>query len=548
MIDFFDFTNYHFYIGIALAVVNAVLLCLEGYKFMQIIQLSGYHIRGYFDWLQNTRAKYFVRILMLVLLSSAGIIVTNVIFRVFTEPYSDYLSYLGLIFYFLFSGIFIKVMYDTPKKTPLKMTARMKRSMALLFFVNLIVSFGFILISSMFIDMFRFGAVALTPIMLPIVVPLVHLMMKPIEKMINKSYIRKAKKKLQAYPHLIKIGITGSYGKTSVKNALATILAEKYSVCKTPLNYNTPMGITRTVLENLMPFNQVLIAEMGARQQGDIKELCDIINPQYGIITSIGEQHMATFGSFENVKRTKAELSNFLKPEDYCVFNFDNEAVKEISSQAKCKKVFVSQKDNSVDVYVSDVKTTENGTKFVLNFGDNHIECKTKLLGTHNITNIILCVPIALKLGLTLSQIVEGIKKIQPTQHRLELISSPNNVLILDDTYNASIEGSKSALEVLNMFKGRRKIVITPGLVELGDMERLVNYEFAEKIAKVADVVIIVNQTNRLAIKQGLIDANFKEENIYLTDSVLESQKLLKDLIKEKDIILWENDLPDNYT
>jgi len=550
MIDFFDFTNWHFYIAILLSVINAGVLCLEGNKFMQIIQLSGYHMRGYFDWLQNTRAKYFLRLLMLVLLSVAGIIVTNVIFRAFSEPYSDYLSYLGLTFYFLFSGIFIKILFKTPKKTPLKMTNRMKRSMALLYVVNLVISFGFILLSTMFLDIFRFGAVALTPLLLPLTVPFVHWVMMPMEKAINYGFVVRAKKKLKEYPSLIKIGITGSFGKTSVKNALATILEEKYSVCATPLNYNTPMGITKTVLENLVPINQILIAEMGARQSGDIMELCNIIEPQYGIVTSVGEQHMATFGSFDNVKRTKAELPKYLGKEGFCVFNIDNDAVQEMSKESECQKALISIKQNDVDVWATDIETTEEGTNFTLHLKgeEKSLKCKTKLLGVHNITNLLLCVPLASKLGLTSKQIVEGIKKVQPISHRLQLVYAPNDVLILDDTYNASIEGSQRALEVLQMFKNRRKIVITPGLVELGTIERLANYEFGERISKIADIVVIVNQTHFLSIKQGLLDAKFKEENIYQADTVVLAQDLLKKILKKGDIILWENDLPDNYT
>lgn len=550
MIDFFDFTNWHFYIAIILSVINAGVLCLEGYKFMQIIQLSGYHMKGYFDWLQNTRAKYFLRLLMLVLLSAASIIVTNVIFRAFSEPYSDYLSYLGLITYFLLSVIFIKILFDTPKKTPLKMTNRMKRSMALLYFINLIISFGFILLSSMFIDIFRFGAVTLTPLLLPLTVPFVHWVMAPMEKAINYGFVVRAKKKLKEYPNLIKIGITGSFGKTSVKNALATILGEKYSVCATPLNYNTPMGITKTVLEYLAPINQVLIAEMGARQLGDITELCNIVEPQYGIVTSVGEQHIATFGSFDNVKRTKSELPKYLGKDGFCVFNTDNEAVSDMAKGSECNKALISIKQDDVDVWATDIETTEEGTNFTLHIkGETKsFKCQTKLLGVHNITNLLLCVPLAYKLGLTPKQIVDGIKKVQPISHRLQLVYAPNDVLILDDTYNASIEGSQRALEVLQMFKNRRKIVITPGLVELGTIERLSNYEFGERISKVADIVVIVNQTHYLSIKQGLLDAMFEERNIFQADTVIIAQDLLKTILKKGDIILWENDLPDNYT
>ncbi len=550
MIDFFDFSNGHFYIAIILSMVNAGILCLEGYKFMQIIQLSGYHMRGYFDWLRNTRAKYFIRILALVTLSVAAIIVTNIIFRVFSEPYSEYLSYLGLMFYFLFSYIFIKILYGTPKKTPLKITGRIKRSMVLLWFINLIISFGFVLLSTLFVDFFRFGAVALTPLFLPLTVPLAHLVMKPIENAINYQFVRKSKKKLAEHPALIKIGITGSFGKTSVKSALTTILSEKYSVCATPFNYNTPMGITRTVLDYLAPTNQILIAEMGARQMGDIAELCEIVKPQYGILTSVGEQHMATFGSFDSVKRTKAELPKYLGKEGFCVFNADSDAVFEIFGESECEKSVVSIKRQDTDFWASDIETTTEGTVFILHYAKNKegIKCKTKLLGVHNVTNLLLCVPLALRLGLTIKQIVEGIKKIQPINHRLQLVYAPNDVLILDDTYNASIEGSQRALDVLNMFKNRRKIVITPGLVELGRIERLANYEFGERISKVADMVIIVNQTHLLSIKQGLLDAKFDEKNIYQADTVLLAQDLLKSILQKGDIILWENDLPDNYT
>ncbi|MBR1925233.1 MAG: UDP-N-acetylmuramoyl-tripeptide--D-alanyl-D-alanine ligase [Clostridia bacterium] len=546
MIDFFDFSSGHFYVAVILSFLNAMLLCFEGYKFMQIIQLNGYHLTGYFDWLKNTREKYFGRIIMLVLLSCAGIVVTNVIFRIFATPLQYYLSYLGLIFYFLFSGIYLKVLYDSPKKIPLKMTARMRRSMGVFFVLSVFLTFALLLLSSLFTQIFRYGAVALMPLLLPLLAPFSHFLMIPIEKKISKNYIKKAEKKLSQFPNLIRIGITGSYGKTTIKNALKVILSEKYSVCITPQNYNTPMGITKTVLNDLKLTHQIFIAEMGARKVGDIKELCEIVKPTYGIIGTIGEQHMATFGSFENVKRTKAELADFLGKDGFCVFNGDNEKSLEIAERFVGERSVVAI-ENKFKIYAKNIKTSTKGTDFEICVGDNAIKCNTKLLGEHNIINILLCVPMALKLGLNLKEIANGISKISPVEHRLQLVNAPNNVIILDDTYNASIEGSRRALEVLSMFNDRRKIVITPGLVELGTMERLANYEFGERISEIADIVIIVNHTNEIALKQGLIDKEFDEEKIYNAENTIKAQEILTKIIKQNDVILWENDLPDSY-
>ena len=545
MIEFWSVENVDLWIGLGLAVINAVLLCFEGYKFMQIIQLSGYHIRGYFDWLKNTRAKHFVRLVMLALLSSAAMIVTNAIFN----AHLDYLAYIGLIVYFALSIFFIKNVYSAPKKTPLKMTNRMTRSMILLFVVNFIVSFGLIILSSMFIDIYRFGAVALTPIVLPVIVPFVHWIMKPIENMINKKYIYQARKKLKDYPKLIKIGITGSYGKTSVKNFLYTILSEKYNVCVTPMNYNTPMGITKTVIQFLSPGHQVLIAEMGARQLGDIKELCEIVEPKYGIVTSIAEQHLATFKTVENIVKTKSELPEYLGESGFCVFNIDDSTISSIYKKFKCEKTCVSILNNSnASVWADNIVTTTDGTDFSLHIEKEKIDCHTKLLGKHNISNLVMCVPLALKLGLSVEQIKKGIEKLNSVEHRLQMIKAENDVTILDDAYNASIEGSTQALEVLSMFKDRRKIIITPGLVELGKIERLANYEFGERMASVADLVVIVNKQHYLSIRQGLLDKNFDENKILQAQTFQDAQKIISELIMKGDIILWENDLPDNYT
>ena len=542
MSEFFDFSNWHFYIAIILSAVNALILCFEGYKFLQVIQLSGYHTRGYFDWLKGSGGAYVGRLAIVVVLSLACMLVTNVIL----DNYSDYLGYLGLIFYCLFSYIYIINVHLAPKKTPLKLTNRMNRANILMYILCFIFTFGLIILSSLYLPFLRFGIIAITPLILPILVPFVHWMLKPLEAGINKGYVRRAEKKLAQFPNLIKIGITGSFGKTSTKNFLATILSEKYSVCATPFNFNTPTGITKTVLQNLTLGHQVFIAEMGARQQGDIQELCEIVEPKYGILTSIGAQHIATFKSLENVKRTKMELPKYLGTKGFCVFNIDSPAVAEILPQSDCRKCTVSI-NGSADIFATDIVTSSEGTRFTLHMDKKTLECSTKLLGLHNIDNLLLCVALARELGLSDQQILSGISKVAPVEHRLQLINAENGVTILDDTYNASIEGSQRALEVLEMFEGRRKIVITPGLVELGTMERLENYNFGKRISKVANIVIIVNKSNYLSIRQGLLDSGFDETKIYEAENLFATQEIMKQILLSGDVILWENDLPDNY-
>ena len=542
MSEFFDFSNWHFYIAIILSAVNALILCFEGYKFLQVIQLSGYHTRGYFDWLKGSGGAYVGRLAIVVVLSLACMLVTNVIL----DNYSDYLGYLGLIFYCLFSYIYIINVHLAPKKTPLKLTNRMNRANILMYILCFIFTFGLIILSSLYLPFLRFGIIAITPLVLPILVPFVHWMLKPLEAGINKGYVRRAEKKLAQFPNLIKIGITGSFGKTSTKNFLATILSEKYSVCATPFNFNTPTGITKTVLQNLTLGHQVFIAEMGARQQGDIQELCEIVEPKYGILTSIGAQHIATFKSLENVKRTKMELPKYLGTKGFCVFNIDSPAVAEILPQSDCRKCTVSI-NGPADIFATDIVTSSEGTRFTLHMDKKTLECSTKLLGLHNIDNLLLCVALARELGLSDQQILSGISKVAPVEHRLQLINAENGVTILDDTYNASIEGSQRALEVLEMFEGRRKIVITPGLVELGTMERLENYNFGKRISKVANIVIIVNKSNYLSIRQGLLDSGFDETKIYEAENLFATQEIMKQILLSGDVILWENDLPDNY-
>lgn len=545
--DFFDLGNIHFILAFFLSIANAALLCLIAGKFLQILQLSGYKIRGYNVWLKDTKARYISRIAMLSFLSLACVLVTNALFDVYHQD-SIY-SYLGLIFYIYFSIVFIIHMVNSPQKTPLAQTRRMARLISCLFILCMGITFVLIWVCTEWLYFIKFGVMVLTPLLLPVLVPLAHFIMLPLETFIRWNYIRKAKKKLASRPDLIRIGITGSYAKTSVKHILFDMLSEKYNVCMSPHSFNTPMGLTKVVLKYLKSENQILIAEMGAKQVGDIAYLCNIINPQHAIITGIGSQHLETFGSVENIKKTKNELVLALPENANVVFNMENKGARELFEECTLKNKFLAGFGEESELKVSNVDITSNGMTFTLEYNGKSKKCTSNLIGKHNLENILLSATLALKLGVSLEGVARAISELQPVAHRLEVIRN-QNITVLDDAFNSSVEGSTAAVEVLSSFNGSVKICITPGMVEMGQEEFNVNEHFGEQLGKVCDYVIVVNKVNQEALKKGLESTDIAKENIILVDTLKQAKARLNELITpdKNYVVLFENDLPDNYT
>ncbi|MEG1582116.1 MAG: UDP-N-acetylmuramoyl-tripeptide--D-alanyl-D-alanine ligase [Clostridia bacterium] len=532
-----------FWMVLIVSLVNAIMLSLAGYKILQIIQLSGYKIKGFFIWLKDTKFAYIGRLVILSFLSSAALLITNVLL----EDFFVYkiMTYLGLIFYFLFLTIFVINMYQSGAKVPLKYTHRMNRLIAITGVVIFVISFISTCISAIYTSYFRFGALGLTPVFLPLFIIIAFYITLPFENFNNKKYINKAKKKLELHEDLIVIGITGSYGKTSVKNILNTMLSAKYSVCATPYSFNTPLGLAKTVLDTLKKQDKILIAEMGARNKGDISYLCDIVKPQIAVITGIGNQHLSTFGSLENLMLTKEELIKALPEKGKAFINTDSNGAKLIYDRTNVEKYSINSIENGFAV-AKDIKCDSNGSKFTLEINSEKIDCETKLIGKHNISNILLCAGVAYSMGLTLSQISVAITMLQATAHRLAIIPSSNSLVVIDDAYNGSVEGAKAAIDVLALFKGK-KIVITPGLVELGEEEFNSNFEFGIYMSKIADFVIIDGISAYEAISNGLAFGGFDESKIFRASSVKQAVDLLETIAEPNDVILFENDLPDNY-
>lgn len=374
----------------------------------------------------------------------------------------------------------------------------------------------------------------------PVLITVVHYIIWPLEALIKKCYLLRAKAKLNK-KKIIKIGITGSFGKTSTKNILTSILEKQYKVCSTPFNYNTEMGITKTVLE-ILDDHDIFIAEMGARKRFDISKVASLVHPNIAIFTSIGNAHLQTFKTVSEIEKTKYELCENLTKDGKAIFNGDSKSTLKLYRKFKGNK-FLTNIDKSF-AYAKNVQCNCDGSKFELVLDGKIFNVSTKLLGMCNIDNIVTAAACAYILDVPATDILDAIKMIEPTPHRLQILSK--SPIVIDDSYNSNEVGFSQALEVLSKFPGK-KIVVTPGIVELGKEQKSVNFKIGCKIADVADFIVIMNETNKNDLYSGAISHNFNSKNIFFANTRKKQEEILKLLVNENSVVLFENDLPDNY-
>lgn len=423
------------------------------------------------------------------------------------------------------------------EKNQLKFTKRIKRHI----FIDFLIKFLIFLIIFLFLN--NFLDIILTILLFLIFSPLIacfsFLISCPIEILIKNQYIKKARIRLKEVGAKV-VAITGSFGKTSTKNFLYQILKGEFEVCVSPQSFNTPMGICKTILENLKDTDEFVIFEYGARHVGDIEFLAKNFGVDFGIITPIGSCHLETFETIENIENEKFQLCKNAK--EFVVFNGKSDSSKRLYKLFDHKKYLVCENDSFA--FAKDVVISENGTNFVLCIDKNEIECKTKILGCVGIDNIVTASVMAYLLGETLYTIQKEISRLKPASHRMELIKT-ERVLIIDDSFNSNFTGFSDALNVLGGFSGR-KIVISPGMVELGVKQYEQNFEIGRKISKVCDILFVSNKTNRDALFKGAISGEMKENQIFFGNTREDQQKFLRENLKEGDVVLFENDFPDN--
>ena len=428
-------------------------------------------------------------------------------------------------------------------KLPLNKTNRIKRLFVSIIIVSLIPIILYILNGS---AIFTF-VMSVLVVFNYIFVYAINLLNKPINYFEYQYFYQKAKNKLNNFNGLKVIGITGSYGKTSSKNILSSILSSKYITRTTPKNYNTPNGLMITINNYLDKFDEIFIAEMGAYRLGRIKNLCDFVQPKYAILTVIGKAHLETFGSVENIQKTKFELIESLPKDGVAILNMDDSYQVNYKLKNKVKTIWIGIKNKDADIYAANIKCGSNGMSFDCLIKGKNYKFETKLLGEHNIYNILASIALALELNVSIEDIIMSVKTLKATEHRLEL-KRIGNINMLDDAYNSNPTGAKQALNVLSKMNGT-KVIVTPGMVELGINEDEENYNLGVEISKVCDYAILVGKNQTKSILKALEDKEFENDNIFIINNVRDAYKII-DALKEENkeiFALFENDLPDIY-
>ena len=313
----------------------------------------------------------------------------------------------------------------------------------------------------------------------------------------------------------------------------------------TPASFNTTMGVVRTVNEELKPIYNTFICEMGAKYIGDVKEICDIVHPNFAVITAVGPQHLDTFKTVENVSKAKFELVDSLDDKGIAFVNWEDENIRKVKKDKKFVKYGLN-KDS--DYYAENIEITEKGSSFDVVMPNNRkINITTKLLGKLNVLNIVCGVAVADKLGLSEEQIKMGVKFIKPVEHRLELRPNPNGSIIIDDSYNSNERGANMALEVLGSFKNRKRVLITPGIVELGDKAYEINKNLGKEATKHSDFIILVGEKQAGPMFDGIKETKYPKSQTMIAKNLDEAIKKMYEIMDSNTVVLLENDLPDNY-
>ena len=517
---------------VAGAMLSGCLLSIASIRMAGILQQEGYSSISLLKWyfyrgnMQKRRCSLFALVLLLLLA------LFNVCFSFLPQPYPNLIALVPFVGAF---AVYFVADKRYSLKVPLKRTTRAIRLIVahtlLLMLISAGLAFGMVA-ASFAVDrgwfyLLRFVPFAALPLFLPFTLAFAGALMKAYEIPHTAGYVRRATRIL-TNSSFVRVGITGSFGKTSVKNMAAQILSARFRVLPTPASYNTPVGIAKCVGDT-EPDCDIFLAEMGARRVGDISELCNMVKPTVGVVTGVCPQHVETFGSFANIRREKGVLAR------------------------RAKRVILGEtaafmRDDALiegrDFAAENVTLAQDGTSFTLRVGENRAEVKTALLGRHAAQDIAIAAALCTELGMAFEEIVAAIPSVKAVPHRLEK-SESGGVTILDDSYNSNVAGAQDAVEALKLFGGK-KTVVTPGLVELGEIEEKTNEALGASFLGL-DRIILVGESRVLALRTGYLNAGGEEKRVTVVPTLHKAQDLLEAELEVGDTVLFLNDLPDKY-
>ncbi|MDE0013525.1 MAG: UDP-N-acetylmuramoyl-tripeptide--D-alanyl-D-alanine ligase [Candidatus Poribacteria bacterium] len=543
-----------FYFAMLTCVARAVVRTAGG---LHILQLDGYKTGRYLKWMrQHLNNCFEVGEILIV-----GLLLVFTIFISMLYP-QYHGTWLFPVLYIVWGGFQVYMLTRRKKveaKKPLVYTARAKRVFGLSIGLLVGLAVGIVFTAeetSWRVAAFLFSEVSVVNL------TIANLLIYPLERTINEAYLLSARKRIKAFSSKV-VGITGSYGKTSTKYILHRILSQKFNTLMTPDSYNTPMGICKVIRGQLTAEHEIFIVEMGAYKRGDIRELCNLASPQIGILTAVGPQHLERFKSIENIAKTKYELIESLPPGGLAVFNCDNEICAELADKREqggnpvrryaTESSPIGSVSKRAQLTATNIRHTDAGLAFTVQAFVNRqdtaeVEIRTQLLGRHNVSNILAAMAVAIECGMTFEEIRAAIANVEPVPHRLQLTPSAGGVTIIDDSFNSNPVGAKAALEVLTEIGDGKKVLVTPGMVELGEKEYEENKKLGEQAANVCDLVILVGPTRTIPILDGLKAAAYPNQQIIVALNLDEVKQHLATRVQSGDVVLFENDLPDNYS
>lgn len=501
---------------------------------MHMYQQNRYNLRRYVRWLQDTISRSYQQIFktLISLTTSYGLLFVA----------SEKLPMILLtMLVFIYAYISFKIEDDNVYRKPLVYTNRIKR--LCIFFYALYSVLLFLLYETMPTPF----TILMTPFLyfIPWILLLVCArIMLPIENHIRSYFIKDAKHRLRQRSDVKVIGVTGSYGKTSVKNIMNAFLAEKYYPLMTPHSYNNLMGITITIRNYLQPLHELFLCEMGADHVGEIRELMEFVEPKYGVVTAVGPQHLQTFKSMQNILHEKMQMIEKLPVDGVGFLNKDNAYISTYKIKNSCRIVWFG-KDSTSDYCVSKMKYSREGSSFSITHEEKTHDFTSRLLGEHNIMNICCAIAVAHHFGVDWDTLIMQSERLPFVEHRLQLIED-ERFTILDNAYNSNPEGAYHALEVLAQMDTRR-IIVTPGMIDLGKQQEAENKKFGMHMAQCADEIILVGKLQTKPIYEGLLAKHYPLPHIHIVNSIQEAFAILTNIARKSDVVLLENDLPDAF-
>jgi UDP-N-acetylmuramoyl-tripeptide--D-alanyl-D-alanine ligase len=389
-------------------------------------------------------------------------------------------------------------------------------------------------------------------LMAPVALIAGNVIAHPVEAAMRRLFLARARGVIRRLEPTV-IGITGSYGKTSTKHYLTHILNGRYRAIATPKSYNTLMGVSlaiNTVLKDETDLDYFIV-EMGAYIEGEIAEICELAQPQISIVTAVGPQHLERFGSLEAVTNAKFEIVAALPPTGAAILNGDDPLVRSMTERAHAATMMLVSRDGAEggSFIAENVQETLDGLSFDV------VEAATgekrhmhaSLYGIHNVTNLLLAIATARHIGLPMGEIAMRVAGLEPFEHRLQRSIQPGGLVVLDDAYSANPVGAKGALHVLGLHQEGKRILITPGMVELGEVQEQENRELGGYAVRYATDIVLVGEEQTRPIFDGVMSTDFDPAHLHVFDTHAEAVVWLRANAVSGDTVLFLNDLPDTY-